>query len=213
MGFQPEEDFHEDFKKVQPSEQESMVSLRVRTLDQLANAVVKCEDVDPDVFLEAEILTDFWPKVKERLYADAGNLKFSNVMLDVFSMSLKDDQCVNMSPFNLMSVAEISQVVSCLCHDASLVELNLSNHLRLSKEEIRMILEKAGSSLSILYVRGDGAISLNEIIDLSFQGKVYHDQLLGRLFYFGGFFGGPMPLLKFRAEHPVVHLAWVGYIP
>ena len=188
-----------------------MVSLRVRTLTQLADAVVKCEDIDSDTLSEAEILPDFWSKVKERLYANAGSLKMSNALLDVFAKSLKHERYIDLSPFSLMSITDIREVVSRLSYDASLMELNLSGRLHLSKEEICTVLEKASSSLSKLYIMGDTTISIDDVADLKFNGEVYHHQLLKQpLIERRHYHDRPLPLLGFPAEHPVVHLAWVN---
>ena len=76
-----------------------LTQLRTTTLNQLAETLVNDEITDHDILQQAEMLPDFWPKVKEILYQKANKLKVSSKSLELLYQSLKQDIFVDLSLF------------------------------------------------------------------------------------------------------------------
>ena len=187
------------------------MSLRDRALDQLADAVSKGADMESHSLSDAEMLSDFWPKVKERLYANANSLEYSRPLLDVFFKSLKDDTYIDMGPFVSFSIPEIGEVVHRLSHEGSLVELDLSCRRDLSRDAIHTIVHKDNKTLHCLFIMESTSVTANDIAKCGLHGDVYQHQLFKRPIIGTESYGSTAPpLLEFPTQHNVIQLAWIG---
>ena len=186
------------------------LSLREVTLGKLANAVAHCEEIDPQVLSEAEVLTDFWPKVKEQLYADAGNLTYSPSLLQILFKSLKSEIYVDLSPFRKLSMSDLGDLVHRLSHEGNLAELNLSYRLDISKDDIRTLLDNIEGTKCGLYIMGNISASAADIAVFGRGIDVYQPEIFKRSIMKPSYNDPAQTPLKFATLHSVVQVVWIA---
>ena len=141
-------------------------SLRSRTLDQLVQSVVNGEETDPQVLSDAEMLTDFYTRVRGKLYEQAGNLESSPTLLEVLFNSLKGETYVNLGLFSSLSTTEISSLAIRLTLEGCVEDLNLSG-LDIPDTDLRTILDH--ERIQRVYLMGENAGAYVTQISLAFN--------------------------------------------
>ena len=154
-------------------------SLRDGAMATLLQALLDGSDDNTGLLSEAEILTDFVPKLKSMLYEQANFLKPSPHVLDLLCRALEDDTEVDLSPFKSLSAEDLSLVVSRLRKHGKMNVLCISNMPDLTDEDLQLVLRGA-ADLKALYVLEDPQITLQATSMLLSDCDLYHSDLLRR---------------------------------
>ncbi|KAL8691725.1 MAG: hypothetical protein Q9218_003118 [Villophora microphyllina] len=118
-------------------------SLRAQTLDKLLEDLLRqAQDIsvlDPDLYTEADVLTDFIPQLREKLYSRAATLVPSTAILHLLEKALGQDIEVDFTPFTTLSVDHLAELVLGL-RNGKMRVLNLSNKHNLTEADLVKIL-------------------------------------------------------------------------
>ncbi|KAL2041824.1 hypothetical protein N7G274_005608 [Stereocaulon virgatum] len=116
------------------------MTLRDSAMDKLLQSLMKQPDDDSDSIAEAELLTDFLPKLRAKFYDQATQLKPSSSLLRLLGRALENETEVDLSPFTTLSAKDLSLVVSKLQSHGKMAILNLSNRPDIGETELNVIL-------------------------------------------------------------------------
>lgn len=133
-------------------------SLRDGAMDTVLKALLDSPNENNGLLSEAELLTDFVRKLKEKLYEQSNALKSSPHVLDLLCKALEEDTDVDLSPFKAFSAEDMSRVVSSLCKRGKMHSLCISNRPDLTPGDLQVVLRDA-TGLKALYLLGDPQIS------------------------------------------------------
>ena len=122
------------------------MTLRDSAMDKLLQSLIEQPDDNSDSTAEAELLTDFLPKLKAKFYDQATQLKPSPSLLRLLGRALENEIEVDLSPFTTLSAKDLSLVVSKLQSHGTMAVLNLSNRPDIGEMELNVIL---GSDLNL----------------------------------------------------------------
>lgn len=151
-----------------------MTSLRSLTVNQLAEAIANLDTEDLETSEELHVITDLWPKVKEKLYARAANLVASAEGLENLFNSLQRDSFVDLSPFTSIPSSDLCQLACRLFKEGAMESLNLSGRINLDLSFL-----KGSTKLKSLYLMGNSE-SLDSIAEFRPNYDIYHTELLAR---------------------------------
>ncbi|KAI4129529.1 MAG: hypothetical protein LQ341_006559 [Variospora aurantia] len=204
-------------------------SLRDQSMDSLLDLLLDPSQDPSALMAEAEILTDFVPKLRRRLYHQAATLPPSASHLILLEKALQQDLNVDLSPFKLFSVGHLSKLVAKL-RNGTMRSVNLSDMPDLTEDDLALIL--GGHSTSTKQAEGVIASSGNFIktmgnvasiilldtpkISVDFVAAhlghydVWHSQLLRRPLNTSHRYGEELPALQFSGPNTVSQLVWVG---
>ncbi|KAG8526169.1 uncharacterized protein KY384_000162 [Bacidia gigantensis] len=154
-------------------------SLRSQTLDQLAEMIIKSGTIIPSVMAEAEILNDFWPKIREKLYNEAETLLYTKTSQTLLLKLLKDDEHVDLTCFKTFTSANVLDFVTSLLQYRHMKSLNLSGHRHLERIGTSSLLHHPGS-LRKVYMLNVASISALDLMNDNPACDVYHDDLMRR---------------------------------
>lgn len=166
-------------EKLESTTPDTSKSLRDRAMATVFQALLEGSDDNTGVLLEAEVLTDFLPKLKSRLYAQANSLKPSHHLLDVLCRALEDDNDVDLSPFKGFSAEDMSLVVSRLRKHGTMITLCISNRPDLTEEDLQVVLRGA-AGLKALYILEDPQLPTQRVNMLLVDCDIFHSGLLRR---------------------------------
>ena len=203
-------------------------SLRDRSMDSLLHSILSQSSDNLALIDEAEILSDFTPSLRCKIYNQAAELKPSASLLSLLRRVLEKDEILDLSPFKNFTVRDLSVIFAGL-RDGVLRTLNLSNMMDLTNSDLGQILsggpalsEKstAASPPEVTLQLDTGnlrRIILLETpkITLGFLAQnvghcdIDHTGLLLRpLLRYR--YDEQLPMLKFRSPNTVSQLVWVG---
>ena len=151
-----------------------MTSLRSQAVNQVAEAIVNSETKDLGTFEELHVITDLWPKVKEKLYARAASFGASAEGLENLFQSLQRDSSVDLSPFTSVPSSDLCQLAHRLLNDGAMESLNLSG-----RTDLELSFLKGSAKLKTLYLMGE-SVSLDSIANLRPNYDIHHTELLAR---------------------------------
>jgi len=207
-------------------------TLRDRSMDIFLDTLFDQSQENPELMAEAEILPDFVPKLRQRLYDQAADLKPSTSLLHLLHKALEHDVEVNLSPFVTLTTEYLAVLVARL-RNGKMRVLNLSNMPNLTESDLNLVLAE-GPSLSRQTesppssLAADSGTSQNlkaiilletPKISIDFLTKhlghcdIYHSGLLRRPLQperQDPFDIKPTPALQFSAADAVSQLVWVG---
>lgn len=166
-------------EKIDSNTLDTSKSLRDRAMATLFQALLDGSDDSTGLLMEAEVLTDFLPKLKGKLYEHANALKPSRHLLDLLCRALEDDTDVDLSPFKGFSAEDISLVVSRLRNHGKMNTLCMSNRPDLTEENLKVVLRGA-EGLKALYIMEDPQIPTQSIDTLLDDCDIFHSDLLRR---------------------------------
>ncbi len=135
-------------------------------------------DEDTGLLSEVELLTDFLPKLRAKLYEDASSVKPFPHLLDLLCRALEDTD-VDLSPFGYFSAEDMSLVVSRLQKHGKIDTLCVSNRPNLTNEDLQILL-RGTTGLKALYILEDPQIAVQGMSTLMENCDVYHSDLLRR---------------------------------
>ncbi|KAL8922316.1 MAG: hypothetical protein Q9208_005286 [Pyrenodesmia sp. 3 TL-2023] len=215
-------------------------SLRDQSMDNFLDVLLDPSQDTTALLVEAELLTDFIPRLRRRLYEQAATLTPSTTLLNLLHKALSRDVEVDLSPFNMLPVEHLSTLVEKLRH-GTMRSLNLSNMTHITESDLEAILKAGhvGASTQVEETQPEPAtttmtqaprsanitrIILLETpnISLDFVAKhlggydVYHSGLFRRALQLSlqlwRSYGReePLPTLPFGGANIVSQLVWVG---
>lgn len=152
-------------------------SLRDGAMNNVLKALLDGPDENDGLLSEAELLTDFVPKLKEKLYEQSNALKPSPHVLDLLCRALEEDTDVDLSPFKAFSADDMSRVVSRLCKRGKMHSLCISNRPDLTPGDLQVVLRDA-TGLKALYLLGDPQISGRIVSPLLKDCDMYNSDLM-----------------------------------
>lgn len=109
-------------------------------MDKLVQTLVNAPESARKVAPEAEVLTDFYPRLRGELYYHAKSLRPSPALLDLLCSAFKDEVYVDLSPFHTFNCGDLSLLVSRLQEHGQMTRLNLSNMPNLANEDLSLVL-------------------------------------------------------------------------
>lgn len=191
-------------------------SLRDGAMASVLQALLNGSDDSSGLLSEAEVLTDFLPKLKGKLYEQAEALKPSHHLLDLLHRALEDDIDVDLSPFVCFSAEDLSHLVSRLRKHGKMNTLCISNRPDLSEEDLRVVLRGA-AGLKSLFILEDPQIPVSALLN---DCDLYHSDLLRQPFkpqsrrsytrILSGSSDNAIPASRFYGDNDVSQLVWIG---
>ncbi|KAL8705557.1 MAG: hypothetical protein Q9201_001335 [Fulgogasparrea decipioides] len=206
-------------------------SLRDHSMDILLDNLIDQSEKDSsdvsDLIAEAEVLSDFIPKLRLKLYGRAATLVPTASVLRLLYKALEQDTEVSLSPFTTLTVEHLSELVVKLCHGNMRV-LNLSNMPNLSDSDLKTVLHidhelpstasnsaagiNASGNLSTIILLESPKVSMIFLTDHLGRYDVHHSELMRHplVEQYGRFDQDPLAALHFSAPNIVSQLVWVG---
>lgn len=212
---------------------QNLKSLRDRSMDILLQSLVDQSEDNPELMAEAELMTDFIPMLRAKLYALAGSLKPSSPLLHLLCKALENEVEIDLSPFTTLTSDDLSFIVAEL-RKYNMAVLNLSDMPNLKPTDLRKVLgvgfiespnEHVGAQASSSTMAANTTGSLralilleNPQIPLEFltqylgEYEVYHSELFRQAIWTEGprLNASSIPILEFAAPNIVSQLVWVG---
>lgn len=193
-GIWPDGDWkepHDSQKKKQPPAREcdgmatvrrdKPRSLRDHAIEKLVQTLVENPESARQVAPAAEVLADFWPRLKGKIYEHAKSLRPSPALLDLLCATLKEEMYVDLSPFHTLTCEDLSLLVSRLQSDGQMRRLNLSHMPNLTSEGLASVLVPGlRQRLLGVYLMENPQISVESLCPLNCACDVYHSELLRR---------------------------------
>ncbi|KAL8737193.1 MAG: hypothetical protein Q9181_001919 [Wetmoreana brouardii] len=206
-------------------------SLRDHSMDTLLDNLLEQSENDPsdvsDLIAEAEILSDFIPKLRHKLYGRAATLVPTASVLRLLYEALEQDTEVNLHPFTTLTVQHLSELVGKLRHGNMRV-LNLSNMPNLGESDLKTILNidhvlpatashsaagvDASGNLSTIILLESPKVSMDFLTTNMGQYDIHHSELFRHplVEHYRPFGRAPLAALHFSAPNIVSQLVWVG---
>ena len=165
--------------KLEINTPDTLKSLRNRAMATVLQTLLEGPDEISGILLEAELLTDFMPKLKTKLYEQANTLKPSPHLVDLLCRALADNTHVDLGPFTTLSAEDMSLVVSRLRKHGKMDTLCVSNRSDLTERDMQIVLRGA-AGLKALYILEDPQITAQGMCPLLDDCDLYHSDLLRR---------------------------------
>ena len=156
---------------------DTSMSLRDRAMATVLQTLLDKPDESTSLLAEGELLTDFLPKLKAKLYKQSNTLKPSPHILDLLYSTLEEDTDVDLSPFKSFSAEDLSLVVSRLRKHGKMRTLCISNRPDLTAKDLQVVLRDA-AGLKALYVLEDPQIPSQGLSPLLKDCDIYDSDLL-----------------------------------
>jgi len=148
-------------------------SLRESTLARLVEESLQSADPDLSWTAEAELLSDFFPAVKARIYSEP-TLLASPVAKALFLKAIEHEQEVDLSPFQDLSMDDILSITSRLSKEIK--SLSLSGNV--TAELLALLAEKL--SICKIYVLDAPNLQLQSVLQVMSQPGspwIYHAEM------------------------------------
>ena len=168
---------------------------------------------------EAELLTDFLPRLKEMLYERSSALKLSPHILDLLSRALEEEIDVDLSPFTGFSAEDMSLVVSRLQKHGMMQTLCISNRPDLTAEDLHIVVHDV-TGLKALYILEDPQISARGISPLLTECDIYDTGLFRQSIepvrsrdlpkFDSNDSDEAVPVVKVCEDNSISQLVWIG---
>ncbi|KAI4173447.1 MAG: hypothetical protein LQ343_002980 [Gyalolechia ehrenbergii] len=218
------------------TEQSETKSLRDHSMNSLMEQILDPGKDNSDLIAEVEVLNDFLPKLRHRLYDQAATLQPTTSFVNLLHKALEQDIEVDLSVFEKFDVEDLSMLVAKL-RGGKMRALNLSNMPELNEPDLQLILGThqapseqsdnndptsvvatgAARDLSTIILLETPKISIDFLTEHLGHYDLYHSDLFRRPMYTEGpgddaYYGRRIPLqaLQFASANTVSQLAWVG---
>lgn len=210
---------------------DNLKSLRDRSMDVLLESLLDQTEDNPHLMAEAELMSDFIPKLRAKFYVRAASLKPSSALIRLLCRALENEVEVDLSPFKTLTVDDLTAVVAIL-RKSKMKVLNLSDMPNLEESDLGKILgfgvtvpreietgvQSSSSSAAGNEIRSLRALTLLENPQISLQYltqylgnyEIYHSELFRRAIrdeYYGA---TTIPSLEFVAPNIVSQLVFIG---
>ncbi|KAL8735783.1 MAG: hypothetical protein Q9166_000647 [cf. Caloplaca sp. 2 TL-2023] len=155
------------------------VSLRDKSMESLLQSLVNPSNSDLVLLSELEIMPDFLPKLKQKLYDEAPTFEASQNLHMVLVKALEKDVDVDLRPFTSLSVHDLSTIVATLRKYGTMAGLNLSNRPDLTERDLETILG-LDQACKRLYLLANPQISGQYLTSRLGKYELFHSELLSR---------------------------------
>ncbi|KAK4694341.1 hypothetical protein P7C71_g3228, partial [Lecanoromycetidae sp. Uapishka_2] len=194
-------------------------SLRARAMDAVVQSLLDDPDSELPVLSEAELLSDFLPKLKSKLYKEADSLEPTPGLIELMFEAFKHDVQVDLNLFQIFTPKDLFALTSKLTRHGKLAVLNLSNMPKLVDDDLQTLL---GANITIQslclidcpQISIDGLMSLNRSYDLYHSG-LYKRAIVDNRQTLEGYRYEQMPLprLNFSCQNAdsINQLVWIGF--
>ncbi|CAF9933987.1 MAG: hypothetical protein ALECFALPRED_005807 [Alectoria fallacina] len=150
-------------------------------MDKLVQTIVNDPETARKVASEAEVLTDFYPRLRGELNYHAKSLRPSPALLDLLCAAFKDELYVDLSPFHNFNCGDLSLLVSWLQEHGQMTRLNLSNLPNFTNEGLSLVLVSGPKRVfEAVYLIKNPQISIQSLCALGCACHLYHSDLLRR---------------------------------
>ena len=164
-------------EKLEIAPRASRVTLRGQTMDTIIQHLLDSPEENSSLVAESEDLTDFLPRLKDKLYAAAPTIKWSSHYLDLLYQALKNEFEVDLSALGTISTKDLADVVAKLYENSKMSVLNLSHRPDISQEDLRSIIG-TGTRLQVLCLLEMPQIPLESLGQYMVNCEVHHSDLL-----------------------------------
>ena len=160
-------------------------TLRDSAMRTMLETALKQSEADLRLWIpEAELLSDFLPSLKRKLYQDPTLLKTSPAGQFLVLKVLKDESDIDIALLKESTIEEISTVVSKLSKNGQMRSISISNMPDLREEDLEKVFV-AGTALESIYVLITPHISVKSIVSFvnnhnTALQNLYHTELLRR---------------------------------
>lgn len=192
----------------------SLGTLRGQTMDTVIQNLLDSPEENSSLVAEAEDLTDFLPRLNDKLYAAAPTIKWSSYHLDLLYQALKNEVEVDLSPLSNISKKDLAILVAKLYENGKIKVLNFSHRPDISLEDLRSIIG-TGTRLRVLCLLEMPQIRLEDLGQYLVNCEVHHSDLMRWALRDYSFFNSRnskerVPNTEFPATGVVSQIVWTG---
>ena len=201
-------------EKLEIGPRATLGTLRGQTMDTFIQKLLDSPEENLSLVAEAETLTDFLPRLKDKLYDWATTMKWSSHHLDLLYQALQNESEVDLSPLSNVPAKELATVAAKLYENGKMSVLNLSHRPDISLDDLGSMIG-TGTRLRVLCLLEMPQIPLESLGQYLINCEVHHSDLLRWALRDHSFFDG-------RNSHERVHnivlpaagvvsqIVWVG---
>ena len=196
-------------EKLEIAHTPSLVTLRGQTMDTVIQSLLDSPEENSGLVIEAENLTDFLPRLKDKLYAAATTIEWSSHYLDLLCQALKPEVEVDLSPLSNIPAKDLATVVAKLYENGQMNVLNLSHRPDISPEDLRSIIG-TGPRLRVLCLLEMPQIRLENLGQFLVNYEVHHSDLMRSALRGFRDYSERVPNIGFHAAGVVSMIVWAG---
>lgn len=162
--------------KLEDAPKTTVHTLRGLTMDTMLQTLLDSPQADSSLMDEAGALTDFLPRLKDKIYDRAPTMKSSPYHLDLLSQALQNEAVVDLSPLTNIPAKDLAAVVEKLSRNGKMNILNLSNRPDISLQDLRHIIGTA-TDLRVLCLLEMPQIPLQNLYEYLIDFEILHSDL------------------------------------
>ena len=196
-------------EKLEIAHRPSLDTLRGQTMDTVIQSLLDSPEENSGLVVEAENLSDFLPRLKDKLYAAATTIEWSSHYLDLLCQALKTEVEVDLSPLSNIPAKDLAIVVAKLYENGKMNVLNLSHRPDISLEDLRSIVG-TGPRLRVLCLLEMPQIPLENLGQFLVNYEVHHSDLMRSAFKGFRNYGERLPNIGFPATGVISKIVWAG---
>ena len=201
-------------EKLEIAPRASLATLRGQSMDTIIQDLLESPEENSYLVAEAECLTDFLPRLKDKLYDATTTMKWSLHHLDLLYQALKNEIEVDLRPLSNIPAKDLAPVVAKLYENSKMSVLNLSHRPDISPEDLRSIIG-TGNRLRVLCLLEMPQIPLESLGQYLVTCEVHHSDLLRWALRDYGFFErrkplGMVPNVEFPVTGVISKIVWTG---
>lgn len=163
--------------KLEISPKTTLSTLRGLTMDTVLQNLLDSPEANSSLFDEAELLTDFLPRLKDKIYDQAPTMKWSQYHLDLLCQALQNEAVVDLTPLTNVPAKDLAVVVEKLSRNGKMNVLNLSNRPDISLDDLRHIIGTV-TDLRVLCLLEMPQIPLQSLHEYLVVFEIHHSDLL-----------------------------------
>ena len=163
--------------KLEDASKTTLNTLRGLTMDTVLQTLLDSPEADSRLMDEAGALTDFLPRLKDKLYEQAPTMGWSPYHLDLLCQALENEFVVDLSPLTNVPAKELAAVVEKLSRNGKMKILNLSNRPDISLQDLRQIIGPV-TDLRILCLLEMPQIPPQSLQEYLVDFEIHHSDLL-----------------------------------
>ena len=163
--------------KLEISPKTTLSTLRGLTMDTVLQNLLDSPQENSSLMDEAELLTDFLPRLKDKIYDQAPTMKWSPYHLDLLCQALQNEVVVDLTPLTNVPAKDLAVIVEKLSRNSKMNVLNLSNRPDISLEDLRHIIGTV-TDLRVLCLLEMPQIPLQSLHEYLVDFEIHHSDLL-----------------------------------
>lgn len=163
--------------KLGDSPKTTLHTLRGLTMDTMLQTLLDSTEADSSLMDEAGALTDFLPRLKDKIYDRALTMEWSPYHLDLLFQALQNEAVVDLSPLTNIPAKDLAAVVEKLSRNGKMNILNLSYRPDISLQDLR---QKIGTvtNLRVLCLLEMPQIPVQSLYECLVDFEIHHSDLL-----------------------------------